>query len=84
MGVGSPKKLKEVKAMQNQVYAVQVVDFYEGTFKIPTELRPVYWHPRARAVVLLVDLPQLQLEALVEEAQEWGWTYNPYTKTFTR
>ena len=80
-----PKKTKRRwKAMEHQYPAVQVVDFYEGTFKLPAELFPAYWHPRAREVRLIVDLPPHLLEALVAEASQWGWTYNPFTKTFTK
>jgi hypothetical protein len=64
--------------------AYQTVDFYEGTFRLPTELHPAYWHPRAREVVLVAEIPDSSLEYLISEAEEWGWQYNPYTRTFTR
>jgi hypothetical protein len=74
------KKPKEVEAMM----LVQTIDFYEGTFKIPADPCPAYWHPRARMVQVCAEMDPVALNLLIEEAKEWGWVYNPYTKTFTR
>jgi hypothetical protein len=50
-------------------------------FEVPME--PYYWPRNPRALItLLVDLPDPELECLVEQARACGWGYNSFTRTF--
>jgi hypothetical protein len=59
---------------------IQVVWFYEGRMKLQGELHPATWHPRSEIVEVVGD--EEVPEWVVQEAEEYGWRYNPHTKTF--
>jgi len=63
-----------------QFQAVQVVDFYEGRMRLPTNLNPADWHPRASIIYVLGDIEVP--EWVIELALDYGFHYNPYTRAF--
>jgi hypothetical protein len=59
----------------------QLVSFFEGRKWLPTDPHPCYWHPRAEIIKFEGVEPE---EWVIELALEYGWQYNPHTKSFVK